>query len=247
MNKNTGLTLIAIVALALIVFFSELLYVIFTGSKVPIPDIPRQKLVQGQGKELSYVIMGDSTSISQGSEYSEGYAVASHRHLATSRRVTMINTGVSGATVKSVLDEQLADAISYSPDLVLLAVGANDATKFSPSSSIKNDLQEIIDGLKQSNPAVKIVVTRSPAMDSVSRFPFISKWVMNVRTRQVNEAFAEIIRKNDLTLAPIAGKTRQAFIDDPTLTASDKFHPNARGYELWKPVINSSLDQALAG
>ena len=245
MNKQIGLAVIIATAVAIIIFLSELLYVLFTGTKVPVPDIPRQKMTQGEGKELTYVVMGDSTSVSQGSEYSDGYAIASARHLAKTHRVTMYNTGVSGATVGTVLSDQLADAVSRKPDLVLLAVGANDATKFTPSTSIKNDLQKIVDRLKDSNPDVKIVVTRSPAMDSVTRFPFISKWLMALRTRQVNEAFAEIIAQNNLTLAPIAEQTRQDFLDDPTLTAGDKFHPNARGYALWIPVINSALDTSL--
>lgn len=229
----------------IIIFIAELLFVLFSGSAVPAPIIPRDPLSLGSGKPLTYVVMGDSTSISQGSNYDKGYALASARHLALHYKVTFVNTGISGATTKTVLDDQLKKAVSYKPDVVLVAVGANDATKFTGSNSVKDSAQKIIDGLKQVNPNVHIIMTRSPAMDSVTRFPFISKWVMGLRTKQVNAAFATIIEKNHVTLAPIAEKTRAAFLADPSLTAPDKFHPNARGYALWTPVIIGAVDEAL--
>jgi len=89
------------------------------------------------------------------------------------------------------------------------------------------------------------VVTSSPAMDSVTRFPDGAKQLLGLRTRQVNAVFEELIEKNGLIAAPIAEKTRDAFIADPTLTAADNFHPNARGYALWIPVVNQALDVAV--
>jgi lysophospholipase L1-like esterase len=84
-------------------------------------------------------------------------------------------------------------------------------------------------------------------MDSTPRFSlWPAKQLMGLRTRQVNTVFAGLIKQNHLTFAPIAVKTRAAFLADPTLFAADEFHPNARGYVLWKPVINDALDQVLA-
>lgn len=82
-------------------------------------------------------------------------------------------------------------------------------------------------------------------MDSVTRFPDGAKQIMGLRTRQVNAIIADLIKKNGLIHAPIAEKTRDAFIADPTLTAADNFHPNARGYALWIPVIITAIDQAV--
>lgn len=223
----------------------EYVYIINNGVVVKAPTIPRQPKQLGKGPALTYVVMGDSTSIGQGARYKNSYAVDSSNHLAKTHSVKFVNVGISGATAKSVLDEQLAKAVSYKPDVVVLAVGGNDATHFTSGKTIQKSLQQIIDGLKKSNCDVRIVVTGSPAVDSVTRFPFPVKQLMGLRSQQVNNAFKPIIAKNKLTLAPIALKTRQPFLDDPTLLAQDNFHPNDRGYALWKPVINSALDQAL--
>jgi acyl-CoA thioesterase-1 len=159
--------------------------------------------------------------------------------------VRSINTGVSGATTDEIKNDQLQTVLRFRPDIVLLAAGANDATHFTRSEVTRSSVQSIIDELKKVNPDVQIIVTASPAMDSVTRFPNGAKQLMGLRTRQVNSVFEQLIRKNKLIYAPIAEKTREAFMADPTLTASDNFHPNNRGYSLWIPVINKALDGAI--
>lgn len=239
---------------SLLIFFAaiilfivlQLLIIYHRGTPVAVPKTDRAAKTVGTGPPLRYVVMGDSTAVSQGSEYESGYAVASVTHLAKRFQVNVINTGVSGATAESVSRHQLEAAMKHRPDLVLIAVGANDATHFTRGSTIENWMQRTIDGLKEANPAVKIIVTGSPAMDSVSRFPVGAKQLMGLRTTQVNKVFERLIANNNLIHAPIAEKTRDAFLADPTLTASDQFHPNARGYALWNPVINDAIDRALA-
>jgi lysophospholipase L1-like esterase len=237
-----GIVLLVLVLLIII----ELIVIKYNGTVVPAPNIPRQPQVLGSGKPLTYVVLGDSTAVSQGSDYKHGYAIASAKNLANTRQVTFINLAISGATGKSVLETQLSKALARRPDVVLLAVGANDATHFTNGRTIRDSVSKIVTGLRQANCDVRIVVTRSPAMDSVGRFPIGAKQIMGLRTKQVNDAFAPLIKDLDLTHAPIAEETRAAFLADPTLTAEDKFHPNARGYALWIPIINRALDQALA-
>ncbi len=245
--KHRVLVIAAAVLLAIVLAaLAEFIFIKYSGGPVPAPVIPRGGRTLGKGPALTYVVMGDSTAIGQGAKYENSYAVASADHLAEDYQVNFANVGVSGAITTDVLATQLKQAAAYKPDLVLLAVGANDARRFVGGGTIQTALQQIVDGLKKANPKVQIVVTGSPAMDAVPRFPWPSNKLLGLRTRQVNRAIAPIISKNHLTFAPVADKTRAAFQADPSLFAADKFHPDARGYELWKPVINDALDQALA-
>jgi lysophospholipase L1-like esterase len=246
-KQHVLLIVVAVILVVLLLGVAEVLFIKYNGSDVPAPDIPRGPQELGAaGPALTYVVMGDSTSIGQGADYSQSYAVASARHLAQNHRVKFVNVGISGATAKSVLDIQLSQAVKYKPDVVLLAVGANDATHFTSGGSLRQSLEQIINGLKKSNCQIRIIVTGAPAMDSAPRFPWPAKQLMGLRTRQVNNVFAPLVRQDGLTWAPVAAKTRAAFLADPTLFAADKFHPNARGYALWTPVINTALDQSLA-
>lgn len=246
MLKSLWIVVPACILLAFaLVAAAEVLVVLNNGTPVPRPTIPRTPQQSGAGPAKTYVVMGDSTAVSQGSAYADGFAVASANHLAVRYKITQVNVAISGAKVADVARTQLPQAAKYKPDIVLLAAGANDATHFTNGASIKSSLETIIAGLRKANPNVKIIVTGSPAMDSVSRFPFGAKQLMGLRTKQVNAVFATVVAENGLTWAHIAQETRAAFLADPTLLAADKFHPNARGYALWIPVVNKALDTSL--
>lgn len=233
---------------ALLVFIAvESLIVMLSGKKVPTPTIPKDEQVFGAGEQLTYVVMGDSTTVGHGAAYTESYAYQTAQYLAKNYKVKLKNVGVSGSRAKDVATLQLPEAVKIKPDLVLLSVGANDATHFTKSSSVRQSLQTTIDGLRATNPDVVIVVTGSPQMGSVARFPWPARDFARLRTAQVNKVYESLIIENRLFFAPIAAETGQAFADDPTLFAQDRFHPNARGYALWTPVINRALDEALAG
>lgn len=244
MKQRIVLTIGIILLLLIVGLVAEYLYMKHNGSVVPAPTIPRTTQTLGHGPPLTYIVMGDSTSIGQGTSYDHSYALASAQHLAEHHTVSFINVGISGATTKTVLTQQLAKAASYKPDVVLLGVGANDAVHYTSGDSIQRSLRAIVSGLKTANPHVRIVVTGSPAVDGASRFIWPYKQVMELRTTQVNNAFKPVIADEGLTFAPIAAKTRTAFRADPTLLAADKFHPNARGYALWIPIINDALDRS---
>jgi len=238
--------LIIATILFLLSIVGELIYVFNTGTEVSAPQIPRETQVFGSGEPLKYLVMGDSTSISQGGDYDKGIATSSAKQLAEKHEVSLLNVGISGATVKQVEQKQLKKAVAFHPDIVLLSAGANDAKNFVSNKNIRAPLSKIVTALREDNPTVQVIVTGSPAMDSVSRFPFFSKLIMQLRTAQVNHVFSAAAQKYNLIVAPIAQETRQAFLDDPALTASDKFHPDNRGYALWNPVVNKAVDKALS-
>lgn len=245
MTKHKILIILACTLLALILFVVINLVIIkYNGKPVPVPEIPRGPQQLGNGPELTYVIMGDSTAVTQGADYGEGYAFASAQHLAQKYRVTFVNTAVSGAVSRDIADKQLAEAASYKPDIVLIAVGANDVTHFTHQKVIEDSIQRTVDELKDVNPDVQIILTGSAAMDTVDRFTWTAKQLALQRVKAVNKTFSRLIARNHLVFAPIADKTRAAFNSDPTLFAQDKFHPNARGYALWIPVIDDAVDEA---
>ena len=195
---------------------------------------------------LTYAVLGDSTSVAVGASAEEGIAANTARALANGgRRVSMTNLGVSGARAHDVLTRQLPAAEALRPDVVLLAVGANDVIHLTPLRSVKRDVAEIIDRLKRANPAVAIVVTGSPDMGSPPRIPRLLRGIASWRTRQINRIFTAEVQRSGVTFAPIALTTGPLFRRDRTLFAPDRFHPNGRGYATWIPVLNAALAEAL--
>jgi len=236
------------ILLAFIIFIVvEALYIAYNGQPVGRPNVARQEQTFGQGPALRYAILGDSTTISQGGDYKRGYAVASANFLAKDHRVTWRNFGISGARARDVADKQLQQALLFNPDVVLIAVGANDVTHLTATNKVTTALQRTIADLQHQNPNVRILLTGSPDMGSVPRFPWPVNYIADRKTKSINKAVAKLADTNHQTFVPIARETGPTFRAHPELFAADKFHPTNDGYKLWIPVINQALRTSGAG
>ena len=199
------------------------------------------------GERLQYLVLGDSTAVAEGGSYEQGLAVETAGHLARGGRgVELTNVAVSGARVHDVLTEQLPRADLAHADLVLLDAGANDVVHLTRSGAVARDLERIVKTLLQANCKMKIVVTGSPDMSTPPRIPRLLRGLAGLRSRAVNRIAKEVVKRHELTFAPIAERTGPIFARDRTLFSTDRFHPNDRGYGVWIPVLNEALDQALA-
>lgn len=231
-----------------ILFLALLLFPASCGTTADRPQphrAPSAIEMYGAGDTLDYLVLGDSTAVGEGGTYADGIAVATARHLATGgRRVVLKNLGVSGAQMRDVVREQLPRLGNFTPDLVLLAAGANDVTHLTSAASLKRDLQRVIEVLVARNPKVRIVMTGAPDMSTPPRIPRLLRPVAGWRTKVLNRVFREQAKRDNITLAPIAEETGPLFARDPTLFDRDEFHPNDRGYATWIAVLNRALDKA---
>ncbi|MEO7945060.1 MAG: SGNH/GDSL hydrolase family protein [Candidatus Saccharimonadales bacterium] len=220
----------------------EFLFIKLGGTPVPAPTISRELTTFGSsGTQLTYIVMGDSTGVGQGGDYEKGIALSTSRELAKTHIVRFQNFAISGARTADVRQKQLAQAVALKPDVVLIAVGANDVTHLTSLKGIHLSLNEIIDALRAANPDVKIILTGSPQMGSVPRFPEPVASIARARTKSVNAVFEMVATEKQVTFAHIADKTGPIFDAHPELFAADKFHPTTTGYGVWIPVLNTAI------
>ncbi len=218
-------------------------------SSAPQPPPPRatpEIRSFGSGPALQYLILGDSTAVNVGGTDGNGIAVDTAQHLARSRRVSRKSLAVSGAQISDVRNEQLPRLGEFRPDVVLLAVGANDATHLTSARSLERDLRKTVEQLIALNCDVKIIVTGVPDMSTPPRIPRLLRGIAGWRADVLNGVFRREVDRYGLTFAPIAEETGPLFARDRTLFSEDEFHPNDRGYQTWTDVINPALDRALA-
>ena len=206
----------------------------------PPPTTP-QRVGSGSGEPLRFAVLGDSTAVGQGARYEQGIAVGAAEHLARRRPVALLNVGKSGARWEDV-ERQADRAARFKPDVVLVAAGANDVTHLTATGSVADSLRRTVATLREASPEVAIVLTGSPGVGVVPRFAQPLRWVAGRRTAQMNEAITKTADDLGATLAPVAARTSDLFAADRTLFAADDFHPSARGYATWRPVIAEALD-----
>lgn len=239
-------SLLAVFAVLLLIIIANVLIIRFSGSPVPVPEIPREPQKIGEGRPLKYSILGDSTAVGQGGDYNQGIATLTAKHISNKGyKVSYQNFAISGATVNDVLTKQLDKVLSEKPDVVLLSIGANDVTGFTKLHKVKLDMSTIVKKLKSKNSDVKIIITGSPQMGSVPRFPWPANVIAKIRTSKINQVFGEVSSDPAVTFARIADETGPTFYKHPEYFADDKFHPMTVGYLVWIPVLNKAVDKAL--
>jgi acyl-CoA thioesterase-1 len=234
---------------ACLIFFIVIILEAYTASQVklaPFRNPSSFPLSFGMNHpERTYVVFGDSTAAGQGAIYEKGIAVRTATQLATRFNIQLINLGVSGAVVHDVLTKQLPKAQNLHPDIVLLSVGANDVTHLTSLESIATDLTQIITKLKAQNCAVQIILTGAPDMGTTLLFAQPLRFLAGVQATRINLPFQRVIEKQQVLMTPIAQKTGPIFAKDPSLFASDSFHPNEKGYAVWASVINETMNRSI--
>lgn len=196
---------------------------------------------------LTFAVVGDSTAAGVGAGSADrAYATLLARRIAQERyRVTLVATGISGARVADAADEQIPEVLEAEPDVVVVAIGANDVTHVTRLSSLEEDMRGILERLTASGAAV--VVAGPPDMRSPVFYEPLRS-IVGWRGRAVTETIEKVARDAGVPVVPLADETRDFFIEDPDrYYSADEFHPSAAGYALWADAIFPYVEEVLPG
>lgn len=180
--------------------------------------------------ELLYVAMGDSAAQGIGATApNRGYVglIAERVGELTGRSVRTVNLSVSGARVEDAVAVQLPKFRGYAPDIVTVAIGANDVGTFEPASFEQ---------------ALRTVFAALPSHAIVADLPYFYLPHNERTVAQANAIVRRLAHEFGLTVAPLHETTRDAgLLGALTLFAKDMFHPNDRGYRVWADAFAPAL------
>lgn len=181
--------------------------------------------------ELLYVAIGDSAAQGIGARMPSGYVsrLAERLDRASGRSVRTVNLSRYGARLDDAIAEQLPRlaALEREPDLVTVAVGANDMRTFDPARFAAS-----LDTLLAALPAHAIVA-------DVPCFHFgpregdavVASRMIESRVRAAGLAFAPLHRVTEM---------RRGWGSFPEFTW-DQFHPSAIGYRVWESAFAGAV------
>lgn len=188
-----------------------------------------------QARPTTIVTLGDSLSAGYGLPRDAAFTSQLETALkGAGRAVVVPNTGVSGETTTgglARLDWLLADK----PDLVIVALGANDGLRGIDPGVTRANLDRILARLKERGVPAVLVGMMAP--------------------RNLGRAYGEVF---DAIYPDLARKYGVAFYPfflqgvamDPALNLEDGMHPNAKGVSIMVqgilPVVTGALDRAKA-
>lgn len=194
------------------------------------------KSAEGARRDASRVatilMLGDSLTDGYGLERSQAYpALIAEKMRAAGFRGEVINAGLSGDTTGGGL-RRLPRYLDRKVDVLLVELGINDAFRGLPIDQMRTNLQAIIEAAKKRNPKVAIIIAGM-------QLPLSGA---DGYIRAFGEMFGELAEKNHATLIPylllgVGG--------DPSLSLSDRIHPNAAGQRILAENVWQVLEPLL--
>lgn len=140
---------------------------------------------------------------------------------------TVVNSGISGETTaggKGRIDWVL----NQKPDIFILELGANDGLRGVPLSETKENLQAIIDAVKQKYPSTRIVLAGMQIPPNMGQ----------EYTSEFKNIFPELAKKNNLSLIPFLLENVGGIAE---LNQSDGIHPTEEGHKILAKNVWSVL------
>jgi hypothetical protein len=109
----------------------------------------------------------------------------------------------------------------YTPDLVLLHLGTNDAARGESTESTLRELGRIIEALRSDNPKVIVLLAELIPVD----------YPVNWRIRELNSGIRALAANTNTTGSPVIPVDHHSGFDPKTDLDRDRIHPNPRGEE----------------
>lgn len=177
------------------------------------------------------VALGDSTVVDTGASKVEDTVVSKTAAAIASARayVHVVNLAKSGANIAEVASGQLPCAVALKPTMILVSVGANDATHFTDLKKYQKSLQTIVTGFARTG-ASQILVASSPDWRLTPAFP---RWFSNIvgrRSDRQNDLLQQITPGTSIQRIDLYREGKLDYATDHALYAADLFHPSSHGY-----------------
>jgi acyl-CoA thioesterase I len=193
---------------------------------------------------IAYFLMAFTFSVNAktilflGDSLTEGYQLAREdafpaiieRNLKVKHSdIKVINGGVSGATTASGL-KRLSWYVKAKPDIIVLALGANDGLRGLKLKESEKNLVSVIEKAKASGMQVVLVGMKMP-----------TNYGEPYRTN-FEKLFPKLARLYDLTLVPFL---LEGVGGNPKLNLPDGIHPNVEGHKVMASTIQKYLEPLL--
>ncbi|MCG7199865.1 SGNH/GDSL hydrolase family protein [Marinobacter pelagius] len=208
----------------------------------------------GEGVPVFRVlVIGESTAAGVGvSTHHQGLAsqLASQLHERSGQTIAWHTFGVNGIRLGE-LNAKLADAELPEADVVLLSMGVNDTTGFTPRFRFRQQLLALRNLLSKRYPG-PICLLSVPPMHLFTALPSPLRHIMGWRARQLDRLYQQLANQYPDNFRYLTYPT----ITDTSMLASDGYHPSEKGYraiaaalangnlELPYSNLNSSTDAA---
>lgn len=178
------------------------------------------------------LFFGNSLTAGMGLEQTEAFPAQIQQKIdSLDLPYEVVNAGLSGETTAAGRN-RINWVLNQKVDVFVLELGANDGLRGIPLEETKENLQAIINTVREKNPDTEIILAGMQIPPNLGQN----------YTSDFGKIFPDLAKENDLHLIPFL---LEGVAGDPSLNQSDGIHPTAEGYEIvaenvWqilKPVL----------
>ncbi|MCH2533433.1 MAG: arylesterase [Bdellovibrionales bacterium] len=176
------------------------------------------------------VFLGDSLTEGYGVKKENSYPAIIEKSLKEQGyKINFTNASVSGSTTASLMS-RLKWQLNNKPDIILIALGANDGLRGFKVNVIKKNLSEAIELAQQNNIKVLLAGMQMP--------PNYGK----TYTKKFKQIFPDLAKKHNVKLIPFLLK---GVAGDKSMNQSDGIHPNEEGHKKMAQTVLPYLKEVL--
>ena len=195
---------------------------------------PGGTAAESGAKQKTILFFGNSLTAGYGLEPAQAFPALIQEKLDSANlNYKVINAGLSGETSaggKSRISWVLRQPI----DVFVLELGANDGLRGIPLASTRQNLQAILDTVRQKSPGAQLVIAGMQLPPNLGA----------AYTGEFREIFRELAQQNNATLIPFL---LEGVGGVPNLNQPDGIHPTAEGHRIVSQNVWQVLQPVLAG
>ena len=189
---------------------------------------------------LRLLVVGESTAAGVGVAHQRDAlpdrlaAELARRH---GRSVEWTVSARTGATA-SYTRRELVPVAPGGQDVIVVALGANDAMRLTPRRKWRAKVQALVDELDDHlRPGGRVLLAGVPTLGRFGILPQPLRAVLGWHARALDRELGRLARRQPhVTHAPMPA------LQWPTMFAADGFHPNAAAYRVWAEHLAAAMD-----
>jgi lysophospholipase L1-like esterase len=196
--------------------------------------------------QFRVAVLGDSSVTAPGvSGPEEVWVSLVCRRLAADRHVVLESLAVGGSCAHDLIQGQVAAAIEFNPDLILVAVGANDVIRGVSRRRFDMNLEHIVSELASTG--ATIVLSGVGDLGAIPRLHPPLRQIFTHRSASFDDIHRRVAARHGAYIVEQRADSPHEWYSDRTLWAADLFHASAAGHRRWADVVWAALDPQLTG
>jgi len=217
--------------------------IIYAANFARVPEIKHKERAFGAGEELRYIAAGDSVARGVGASSVEStFAYGLAGELGKNNKILYKNIAEYGAQTEDFIERQLPQILEYSPDIIVVTIGGNDAVRLHPKEKILGNYRRIIDEIITNTDAT-LYISNIPKFGEVEPLPGWYVKIVDKKSSKINEEIL-LMENERVGIIDAYGKFDEIQNTEETF-AVDGFHANDYGYTFWQKAFFEKIKEGL--